>query len=91
VRILIRRAIAGVVDGIGMSHFVPGAFYDVSDSLGGYLVSNGAAEEVIESGPVPAEDPSGSHVFGGVSVAKPVEASADRPRRRTAPRRRARR
>ena len=80
------------MDGVSLSHFVPGFSYEVSDSLGGYLITNGAAEEVFA--PVtlvnPAQDSAESAIFGGVSVAKPVDTAADNPRE-TAPRRRKRR
>ena len=83
-RIRIRRAIAGVVDGVGLSHFVPGGSYEVSDSLGGYLVSTGDADAVPASTPVSesSDDTSDSTVFGGVIVANPLEIAADRPRPR---------
>jgi hypothetical protein len=89
VRIRIRRAIAGIVDGISLGHFVPGLTYDVSDSLGGYLVSSGDADEVPASTPVveSTDDSSDSAIFGGVIVASQfdrVDRAADkaRPRRR---------
>jgi hypothetical protein len=84
VRIRIRRAIAGIVDGVSLSHFVPGGSYDVSDSLGGYLVSTGDADAVPASAAVSesTDDGSDSTVFGGVIVANPLEMAADRPRPR---------
>ena len=80
------------MDGVSLSHFVPGLSYEVADSLGGYLITNGLAEEVFT--PValvnPAQDSSESAIFGGVTVAKPLDMAADNPRER-APRRRKRR
>jgi len=85
VHIRIRRAIAGIVDGVSLSHFVPGLTYDVSDSLGGYLVSSGDADEVPASTPVveATDDSTDSAIFGGVIVASQldrVDRAADRPR-----------
>jgi len=90
-RIRIRRAIAGVIDGVSLSHLLPGLSYEVSDSLGGYLVVSGDAEEIPASAPVveSGEDETDTSIFGGVIVAPPpLERAADRPRRK---RRRARR
>jgi hypothetical protein len=85
VRIRIRRAIAGVIDGVSLSHFVPGLTYEVSDSLGGYLVSSSDADEVPAFTPVvePTDDSTGSAIFGGVIVASQfdrVDRAADKPR-----------
>ena len=84
-RIRIRQAIAGIVDGVSLSHFVPGLTYDVSDSLGGYLVSSGDADEVPASTPVveSTDDSTDSAIFGGVIVASQfdrVDRAADKPR-----------
>lgn len=84
-RIRIRRAMAGIVDGVSLSHFVPGLTYDVSDSLGGYLVSSGDADEVPASTPVveSTDDSTDSAIFGGVIVARQfdhVDRAADKPR-----------
>jgi hypothetical protein len=72
---------AGIMDGVSLSRIVPGLTYEVSDSLGGYLVTNGAAEEVFASLPLsdPDEDLSDSAIFGGVSVTWPLETAADDP------------
>jgi hypothetical protein len=80
------------MDGVSLSHFLPGLSYEVSDSLGGYLITNGAAEEVFAAVTLvdPAQDSSESAIFGGVSVAKPLDAAADSPQERP-PRRRKRR
>jgi hypothetical protein len=88
-RIRIRRAIAGVIDGVSLSHLLPGLAYEVSESLGGYLVTCGDAEVAPATAPVvdPSDDDTDSAIFGGVIVAPPDRA-ADRPRPR---RRRARR
>jgi hypothetical protein len=71
----------GIMDGVSLSRIVPGLTYEVSDSLGGYLVTNGAAEEVFASLPLsdPDEDLSDSAIFGGVSVTWPLETAPDNP------------
>jgi hypothetical protein len=82
VRIRIRRELAGIIDGVSLSHFVPGLCYDVSDSLGGYLVSSGDADEVSASTPVaePTDDSTDSAIFGGVIVASQFDRAEDRLR-----------
>jgi hypothetical protein len=72
----------GIMDGVSLSHFVPGLTYEVSDSLGGYLVTNGAADEVFASLPMSDqdEDVSESAIFGGVSVTWPLEVAAENAR-----------
>ena len=90
-RIRIRREIAGIIDGVSLSHFLPGLCYDVSDSLGGYLISSSDADEVPASTPVAesTDDSTDSTVFGGVVVASQFDRAADRPRPK-APRRKRR-
>ena len=89
-RIRIRRAIAGIIDGVSLSHLWPGLCYEVSDSLGGYLVSSGDADEIPASAPVAELDErdTDTSIFGGVVVAPPLERAADQPPRK---RRRSRR
>ena len=89
-RIRIRRAIAGIIDGVSLSHLWPGLCYEVSDSLGGYLVSSGDADEIPASAPVAEldEHDTDTSIFGGVVVAPPLERAADQPPRK---RRRSRR
>ena len=89
-RIRIRRAIAGIIDGVSLSHLWPGLCYEVSDSLGGYLVSSGDADEIPASAAVAelAEPETDTPIFGGVVVAPPLERAADQtPRRRRRSRR----
>jgi len=84
-RIRIRRAIAGIIDGVSLSHLEPGLAYEVSESLGGYLVSCGDADVVPASAPIvnPDEHQRDHSVFGGIIVAPPIERdrAADRPPR----------
>ena len=89
-RIRIRRAIAGIIDGVSLSHLWPGLSYEVSDSLGGYLVSSGDADEIPASAPIAELDEreTDTPIFGGIVVAPPLERAADRaPRRRRRSRR----
>ena len=89
-RIRIRRAIAGIIDGVSLSHLWPGLSYEVSESLGGYLVSSGDADEIPASAPIAEldENESDTRVFGGVIVAPPLERAADEaPRKRRRSRR----
>ena len=81
------------MDGVSLSHFVPGLSYEVPTSLGGYLITNGAAEEIFAAVTLidPAQDSSESAIFGGISVAKPLDIAADDPREAGGSRRRKRR
>jgi hypothetical protein len=90
VRIRIRREIAGIIDGVSLSHFLPGLCYDVSDSLGGYLISSGDADEVSASTPVAesTDDSSDTAIFGGVVIAGQFDRAADSPRPKRPPRKR---
>jgi hypothetical protein len=83
-RIRIRRALAGIIDGVSLSHLEPGLAYEVSDSLGGYLITCGDADAVPASAPVvdPHENDTDSAIFGGVIVAPPLDRAADRPPRK---------
>ena len=68
-RILIRREVAGIVDGVGLSRFLRGVQYAVSQSLGGFLIANGAATEILESADPPDDEISGSHLLGvGIEI-----------------------
>jgi hypothetical protein len=103
--IRIRRPVAGILDGVSLSHFVRGPCYHVTESLGGYLVSIGVAEIVLSSTQaqiVPMEELTDTPVFSGAvvvppnnvssAVVVPPDIAADRPpRRRPVKRRRKRR
>lgn len=80
-RIRIRRPIAGVIDGVSLSHFEPGLSYEVTDSLGGYLVSTGDAEAAPATVQIePVEEPSDYRAFGGIVIAPSRDDAADKPR-----------
>jgi hypothetical protein len=70
------------MDGVSLSHLVPGLTYEVSDSLGGYLVTNGDAEEVFAAVAQIDQDERvpDSAIFGGVTVWWPLDTAADNPR-----------
>jgi hypothetical protein len=89
VRIRIRRPIAGIVDGISLGHFVPGAAYDVPDSLGGYLITTGDAVTAAASEVEPEGDEIGPLLLlGGVTITNPLDTAHDRKRTRRRVRRR---
>lgn len=49
-RVKITRELRGSIDGIQLTHFVKGEVYEVSVSFGSYLMAEGAAEVVLDSG-----------------------------------------
>ena len=81
----IRKAQEGIVQGVSLSHLVPGLIYDLDPTLGGYLVSIGAAESIPSKGValvIPVEAGGDyNRPLGGVSVTQVAEA-ADAPRRK---------
>jgi hypothetical protein len=90
VRIRIRRAIAGVLDGISLSHFVPGLCYEIPDSLGNYLVSIGIGEPVLLSSKaeiIPLDGSVDTPVFSGIAIVRSPDKAADRSPRRKETRR----
>jgi hypothetical protein len=90
VRVRIHKRLEGVVQGVSLSHLVPGLTYDLDPTLGGYLVTVGAAEAVTSKSPaliIPLDDEDGlNKAFGGISVSQIAEA-ADRPGRKRRARR----
>jgi hypothetical protein len=85
VRIRIVKPLQGIVQGVSLAHLAPGATYDVDATLGGYLVTVGAAEAVVSKRPavvIPLDmTPDLGKALGGVSVTRAAEA-ADQPRRK---------
>jgi hypothetical protein len=74
-RIRILRPLTGVIDGVPLGQFELGGTYDVTDSLGAFLVAGHSAEEAFsprlrrtmdEDGGFPS-----SMLEGGVSVSGP--------------------
>ena len=82
VRIRIMKPVAGVIDGVTLSRLHPGVIYEVPQSLGDYLLTIGAAEEMFSR--FPEVDETGSYpssmLSGGVTVSR--ETAADKPPRR---------
>jgi hypothetical protein len=78
------RAATGVMDGISLSHLLPGLSYDVNAATGFYLTTNGYAEELASSNTaliVPIDDPQEfSDLLGGVSVTTPLDRAEEAPR-----------
>jgi hypothetical protein len=93
VRVRILKPLQGVVQGFSLASLRLGHTYDVDATLGGYLVSVGAADAVPTFKPVPGSplDAPDDHskALGGVSVNPNAEA-ADKPRRKRALRRKRR-
>jgi hypothetical protein len=51
-RVRMVRRPSGIIDGVSLSAFIPGLRYDVSRSLGHYLVAQRFAEELVDTAPV---------------------------------------
>jgi hypothetical protein len=81
VRLKITRRLSGSIDGLQLSHFEPGALYDVGTSLGSYLLALGAAEPVIDETPARIL-PIGEARSRDRRTWSSVAAAADRPRRK---------
>ena len=88
VLVRIRKVQEGIVQGVSLSHLVPGLIYDLDPTLGGYLVSIGAAESLPSKGmalviPLEAGEDY-NRPLGGVSVTQRADAAdASRRKRRT--------
>jgi hypothetical protein len=83
VRIRILRAVEGVVDGLSLSHLLPGVTYEIESSVARWLVDQGSAEEIPAHKVALAttfEDLGDfSQMAGGVSVTPPRSLAADTP------------
>ena len=92
-RVRILKPLQGVVQGFSLASLRLGHTYDVDATLGGYLVSVGAADAVPAFKPVrrsPRDAPDDhAKTLGGVPVTPNAEA-ADKPRRKRALRRKRR-
>jgi len=76
-RIRVHKPLAGVSEGICLSHLVPGVIYDVPDSLGRYLVATDMAEELTGADPglkIPLDN---SDCYGRVMAGVVIENAAD--------------
>ena len=82
VRVRIVRPSVGIMDGVSLSHLVPGMTYDVPAELGYWLMSRGAAEHVSEASGgvvVPLDDHFAyEQLTQGVSVVPPFSEAADK-------------
>ena len=90
-RVRIVKQSEGILDGISLSRLVPGLTYEVTLSLGTFLIGQGAAEENV----TPAVDivipvnAASAALTGGVSVSPSKDRAGDRRRaKRIANRRR---
>jgi len=84
-RVRILRPVVGIVDGISLGHLLPGITYELSDSLGLWLISQGNAEEIRRSAHamvVPIDNPLiFEQLTRGVQVIAPRAEAADRDKR----------
>jgi hypothetical protein len=83
-RVRILKPSAGIMDGVSLSHLLPGLTYDVEPSVGHYLTLNKYAEEVPSETPalvIPVDDPRAfNDLAGGVSIVHVRDQAADKPR-----------
>ena len=74
-RIRILTQLTGVLDGIPLSQFEIDRTYDVTDSLGEFLIASHSAEEVFSPKLRPTMDEDGGFpsamLAGGVSISEP--------------------
>jgi hypothetical protein len=84
-RLRILQPAAGVMDGISLSHLIPGLTYDVPPSIAHYLTANGFAEELTSADAafvIPIDDLRAfTGVVGGITVSQ-TDRARDEPRRR---------
>ena len=81
-RVRMLQPAAGVMDGISLSHLIPGLTYDIPPSTAHYLTANGFAEEVASAAAalvIPVDD---LHAFtgvvGGITVTQ-TDCAHDKP------------
>ena len=82
-RVRVRKQLEGVIDGVPLSRLVPGRTYDVSASLGEFLIDSDAADEFSCALEMPQNDAESEvfvHLAGG-GTAPQMFASVDHPRR----------
>jgi|SoiMetStandDraft_2_1073263.scaffolds.fasta_scaffold144725_2 hypothetical protein len=90
VRVRILKQSEGILDGVSLSRLEPGLTYEVTMSLGTFLIGRGAAEENI----TPAVDivipvnAASSALTGGVSISGSKDRADDRRRAKRPPNRR---
>ena len=84
-RVRITKTLSGSIDGIQLSRFSWGHVYDVSTTLGSYLLAEGMAEPAPND--TPALLPVEEQMFKNASsiprgVVPPKSTAADRPKRK---------
>jgi hypothetical protein len=71
-RIRILKPSAGIIEGVSLSYLMLGMTYEVSGSLGAFLIGNGAAEELVSPAAAPLipldSHDTFHHITGGVTV-----------------------
>ena len=88
------RPSVGIMDGVSLSHLMPGTTYEVPSELGYWLISRGTAELVPKTSggvAIPHDSPYAfEQLTQGVSVVPPIATAADEPnpRRRQPPKKR---
>jgi len=84
-RVRILKPSAGIMDGVSLSHLLPGLTYDVEPSLGHYLTLNQYAEEVPSATPaavIPVDDLRAfNDLAGSVSIVHVRDHAAHKPPR----------
>jgi hypothetical protein len=83
VRIKILKHSTGIMDGVSLSHLLPGLVYEVPVSLGTWLVGRQNAEEDVTPrvGIVIPLDQTSAMFTGGISVSPAKDHEDDRARR----------
>ena len=76
-RVRIRKASSGVIDGVSLAHLQPGGVYNVNDSLGNYLIAAGLAESPIADVQALSEPDDLEKALGGVTVTQ-IDHAADK-------------
>lgn len=80
-RIRILKALTGVIEGHGLSQFLPGQIYEVSNAFGQQLIAMSAAIEARSTDATVGEDTDLDRLNGGIHVLPPDKAG-DPPERR---------
>ena len=79
-RVRILKPSVGIVDGVSLSHLIPGLVYDLKPITANYLVSQGCARGLPASDPAIValpDNPTFFSVVGGIRVTPPHAEDAD--------------
>jgi len=85
-RVRITQTLSGSIDGIQLTRFSVGQVYDVSTTLGSYLLAEGMAEPAPSDAPaskLPVEEQMFRKPIAPAGVGGPKSHAADRARRGT--------